>query len=138
MSRDKHQKHLDTLRKMARDVIPVGAARMAASLVYKNDIVAFGINSLKTHPIQAKYGQNPLSIHLHAEIDCIKNATRVIKPEDFEKTTLYVARMKFTEPHKLSMVQGIACPCVGCQKAIMSFGIPRVIYTLDDIGYGEL
>lgn len=111
---------------------------MAASLVYKNDVVSFGMNSLKTHPIQAKYGRTEKAIHLHAEIDCIKNASRILAPEEFEKATLYVARMKFAEPHKRRMIQGLACPCEGCKNAVVAFGIRRVIYTLDQEGYDIL
>lgn len=133
-----HEKFLNELRKIARDVTPVGAARIAASIVYKNNVVAFGINSLKTHPIQVKYARNPESIHLHAEIDVIKNASRILTPEEFAKSTMYVARMKYADMHKTSMMQGLVCPCDGCRNAIIAFNLKKVIYTLDGIGYGEL
>jgi len=132
MPQDKHQKQLETLRKIARDVAPVGAARIAASIVYKNSVVAFGINSLKTHPIQVKFARNPESIHLHAEIDCIKNASRLLSPEEFSKSTMYIARMKYANMYKTSMIQGLACPCDGCRNALIAFNLGKVIYTIDE------
>jgi deoxycytidylate deaminase len=136
--KDRHNKYLKILKKVAQDVTPVGAARVASCIVYKHEIVSFGINSFKTHPIQAKFGRTDHAIHLHAEIDSIKNASRILSPQEFEKSTIYIARMKFTDMHKRRMIQGLSCPCDGCKNAIVAFGIKKAVYTLDDDGYGEM
>jgi deoxycytidylate deaminase len=51
-------------------------ARLAAALVYRNEIIAMGTNKNKTHPFQKKYASNADAIFLHAEIDAICNALR--------------------------------------------------------------
>ena len=71
-------KYLSVLEKMA-EAVPAAShrglrARLAACVVYKRDIVSFGINQLKSHPFQAKFSKNEDSIFLHAETDAIKNA----------------------------------------------------------------
>ena len=45
-------KHFDNLFLLARDVKPVASARLAAAILYKNEIMSFGFNSNKTHPFQ--------------------------------------------------------------------------------------
>lgn len=102
--------------------------RLCAILnVGKNTYV--GYNQKKTHPLQKQYGTNEYSIHLHAEIDCIRQAYRV---EGYlGDATLYVARTR------LDNSIATACPCKGCQKAITNFQIDSVYFTTDE-GYGKL
>lgn len=129
---DKHQKYLNTLGQIASAVEPVATSRLAAAIVYKNEIVAVGINKNKSHPLQKRFSKNTNSIFLHAEIDVIKNALRVISQDELSKSTLYVCRMKYPVGTKSRMIRGMACPCPGCSKAIAAFNIPRVIYSLDN------
>ena len=42
----KHYKYIDMLSKLAMAVEPVRQARIAACLVYKNEIISFGINQM--------------------------------------------------------------------------------------------
>ena len=65
----RHSRYVNVLSRMAADIVsPVGGnARLAACVVYKNDIVSFGLNEKKSHPFQAKYGKNSDAVYLHAE-----------------------------------------------------------------------
>jgi tRNA(Arg) A34 adenosine deaminase TadA len=134
----RHDKYMNILSKMASAVEPVRQARIAACLVLKNEIVSFGINQMKTHPFQAMYGKNKESIFLHAETDCIKNALREISIDDLTRCTLYVCRMKYETNEKKKFVYGLAKPCPGCARAIATFDIKNVFYSLDNNGYVQL
>lgn len=134
----KHEKFIKELCKLAIDVEPVGAARLAAGLVYKNEFISFGFNKIKSHPFQKRFGKNPMAIYLHAEIDCIRNATKQTSNDIISKSTLYVSRMKFEDSTRTNMTQGLACPCQGCQKAIVAFDIKKVYYSLNNDGIGIL
>lgn len=123
------EKFLNLLAQLAITVEPVRKARMASCLVRRNEIVAFGVNKLKSHPFQAKFSKNEDSIYLHAEIDCIKNALRAISIDELRDCTLYIARMKYESTHRRHMIPGLARPCIGCQSAIQAFDIKKVIYT---------
>jgi deoxycytidylate deaminase len=124
-----------TLAQVAIDVVPVRSSRIAAAVVYKNDIVAFGINEKKSHPFQAKYGKNPESIYLHAEIAAIKNSLRHITALELEKSSLYICRVKFEDSTKAKLICGLSKPCVGCFRCISAFGIKQVYYSLDGDSY---
>jgi deoxycytidylate deaminase len=105
-------------------------ARLAAAVVYKNNIIATGTNSLKTHPFQAKYGKTDKSICLHAEIAAIKSALRCVSVEDMKDMDLYVLRVKKSGPRGPD-VRAMALPCEGCMRAIVEFEIGTVYYTTD-------
>lgn len=134
----KHDKIMNMLSKVAIAVEPVAQARIAAALVYKNDIIAVGINKKKTHPFQKKFGKNDNAIYLHAEIDAIKNAMYNVNTKLLEGAILYVCRVKFSDHTKKSVLLGMAKPCCGCSRAIATFGIKKVYYTLDNEGYDVL
>ena len=40
---------------LAQDTMPVGKQRLAAAIVHKSKIIAYGINKAKTHSIQLKH-----------------------------------------------------------------------------------
>lgn len=119
-----------SLISLASNIDPVRGGRHAAVVTYKNNPVAYGTNKLKSHPIQAKYATNPEAIFLHAEIDAIIQATRVLTPEEFHSTntSLLVLRVKFN-PTKTKMSLAMSKPCNTCQTCILDFGIPNVYYT---------
>jgi deoxycytidylate deaminase len=98
----------------------VRSSRHAAAIVYKGQILSFGLNSMKTHPIMWKFGRNKEAIYLHAEIDaivrCINKYGTVVLP----KSTLYVVRI-----NKAGKIVH-SKPCSGCQRAIESFNIQKV------------
>lgn len=125
---------LHTLAKVAA-ANPNPQEKMAAAIVQRNRIISVGINSMKTHPLQAKYGKNKHAVFLHAEIAAIKNALREIEVDDFAKCDIYIARIKKERPFTKKYVWGLAKPCCGCERAIAEFGIKRVIYTCDNGKY---
>lgn len=130
----KHDHYMSTLAKLATSIEKVAGARVSSCLVLKNNILSFGFNKRKSHPFQAKFGKNEECIFLHAEIDAIKNALKCTSVEDLQRSTLYIYRSK-----KVNGVEtnGLAKPCVGCMRAIVSFNIKNVVYSTDD-GYATL
>lgn len=129
----KNEKIFDVLFKLARDVEPVAKAKLAACIVYKNDIVSFGINRKKSHPFQKKFGKNDNSIFLHAENDVIKNVLKTYEIDLLSKMTLYICRVKLNK--NKNFIFGLSKPCCGCQRSISNFGIKKVYYSLDNKGY---
>lgn len=123
----KQEKILNELMKIAEDVAPVSRAKICAAVVLKNEIVAYGTNQKKSHPLQRKYAKNIHACYLHAEIDAIVKASKRISPEQFKQATIYVARVKKTNEGRY--VRGLAKPCPGCQSAIFAFGFKDVIFT---------
>jgi tRNA(Arg) A34 adenosine deaminase TadA len=125
---------LHTLEKVAA-ANPHPAEKFAAAVVYRNRIISIGMNSMKSHPLQAKYSKNEHAIFLHSEIAAIKNALRELEVDDLTKCDIYITRVKKEKPFSKKFVWGLAKPCPGCQRAIAEFGIKRVIYTCDGGDY---
>lgn len=134
----KHQKFIDFAYRLAKATEPVAGARVASCIVYKGDIISFGTNSQKTHPFQARFSKNPQSICLHAEISAIKNSLYRLTLDELSRSTIYIARAKFPRPNAKFFIQGLAEPCEGCKMAISEFNIKKVIYTMNNSGFGEL
>ena len=132
--KDVNKEILKTLTKVAT-ANPHPAEKLAAAVVFRNRIVSVGLNSMKSHPMAAKYGKNEHAIFLHAEVAAIKNALREIEVDQLSKCDLYIARVKKEQPFARTVVWGLAKPCVGCQRAIAEFGLKRVIYTCDSGQY---
>lgn len=128
---------LFTLQKVA-SANPSYNAKVAAAIVRNNKIVAIGINSMKSHPMAARFSKNDQAIFLHAEVAAIKNALREVEVEDLEKMELYICRVKKPKPFSKKWVWGLAKPCIGCQRAIAEFGLKRVVYTTDETGTYEV
>lgn len=135
----RHDRHLNQLLNIAAAIEePVGKARLAASIVQYNSVIAYGISQYKTHPLQSRFSSNSEAISLHAEICAIKNALRTINLSDLSKCTLYIARSKYFDQDRTSVIPGLAKPCSGCMRAIATFGIKKVIYTLDNSGWATI
>lgn len=128
---------LFTLQKVAA-ANPSDNAKVAAAIVRNNKIVAIGINSMKSHPMAARFSKNEQAIFLHAEVAAIKNALREIEVTDLEKMEMYICRVKKPKPFSKRWVWGLAKPCIGCQRAIAEFGLKRVVYTTDVTGTYEV
>lgn len=137
-SANKHIKYLNLLSKIAYAIQPVAQARIASAIVYKNDVISIGINQRKSHPFQKIFGKNSEAIYLHSEVDCIKNALKIIDVDQLQKCTLYVCRVKYQDHFKSHITYGLAKPCPGCQRAIANFNIRTVYYSLDNDGYSQL
>lgn len=134
---DKHEKVLDLLSVMAEGVdrnTTASGARLAAAIVYKNQVVSVGVNQKKSHPFQAKYSTNEDAIFLHAETDTIRTALRHLTEKQLSKATLYVCRIKHEDGPNTPLIWGLAKPCVGCQRAIATFDIKGVVYSEEGTG----
>ena len=128
---------LHTLAKVAA-ANPAQREKLAAAIVCRNKIISVGMNSMKSHPMAAKYGKNEHAVYLHAEVSAIKNALREIEVDDFTKCDIYITRVKKEAPFTKKYVWGLAKPCAGCERAIAEFGLKRVIYTCDDGDIGVM
>jgi deoxycytidylate deaminase len=120
-------KHIETLRVISEDLIPVSRAKIAAMIVYKGKVISIGVCQWKSHPFAAKYSKHPEAIWLHAEADAIFKAKRKLGEAEFKKSTLIIVRTK--QDADGSTTYGISKPCAGCEKCIAEHGIKTVIYT---------
>ena len=83
-------------------------------------IICYGRNQLKTHPLQAKFSDRPNRIYLHAEIDAIVKFLQLHPIQNFCRAEMIVIRIDsdgLLAPSK---------PCLGCQKAIITFGFKDI------------
>lgn len=132
----KHEAILQFLGKIAEDSAdPDLTARLAAAVVYKGDIISVGVNKKKSHPFQLKYSKMPKSIFLHAENDAIKNALKRIDLDTLSRSSLYISRVKYYDSTRQQVLYGLAKPCIGCARAIATFNLKHVCYSLDTEGY---
>lgn len=127
----------ETLTAYALSNPPVGNARIGAALTLGKKIVSFGHNQLKSHPLQRRFGRNEQSIYLHAEIDAIKNALKHVHVDLLPHTCLHVVRVKRAHPRG-DYCFGLAKPCLGCMRAIATFGIRQVYYSVEPNGIARL
>lgn len=128
---------LHTLTKIAA-ANPNPTEKMAAAIVYRNRIISVGMNSMKSHPLQAKYAKNKEAIYLHAEIAAIKNSLRELNVDELSKCDIYISRVKKEKPFSNKYVWGLAAPCSGCRRAIAEFGLRKVVYTTNETGEYEV
>lgn len=108
---------MNSLIQIAKDVQPVGGAKIAAAIVYKDRIISLGTNQRKSHPLQKRYAKNDEAIFLHAEIDAIR------KHNVFVGSTLYLARVF------RSGRSALVSPCSGCLRALSTYGITTIYHT---------
>ena len=133
----KHEKVMDLLAVVAEGVdrnTTSSGARLAAAVVYKNQIITIGVNRKKSHPFQARYSKNEDAIYLHAETDTIRGALRYLSEKQLTKSTLYVCRIKHEDGPGSPIIWGLSKPCTGCQRAIATFDIKNVVYSEEGEG----
>lgn len=107
--------------------------------MYRRKIIAVGANLAKSDPWQHRFSSAPDRIYLHAEIAAIKKAHGLIGRHELSKCHLFVCRLKQTNTDRGRIRQfqwALSKPCLGCSRAIESFGIRRVYYTIDVGTYG--
>ena len=108
-----------------------GRFKMAAGIIYKKHLIATGVNSYKTHPMMIPEYYRDGQIYLHAEIDAIRNALKLITQDQLTKCQLYVVRVKRPNGKSRNWIHGLAKPCPGCQRVVANFGIETVFWTND-------
>jgi deoxycytidylate deaminase len=106
-----------------------GCHALGAVAIYGGKVLAFGWNSLKTHPAQAHYNSLERGFDgyyyrstIHAEMMVINK----IKYLDinFSKVKIFVWRGK-NGPR-------ISKPCAACERALRDLGIKHIFYTGND------
>jgi deoxycytidylate deaminase len=96
---------------------------MAAVIASRKRIIAVGYNNIRSHPFQKMHSRCEHKIALHAEMDAINKALKIIPEEQLKRTEIYVARiLKNGSPAK-------AKPCTYCQAALDSYGIQSAYWT---------
>ena len=123
------ERNINNLFMIARDREPVFKARIASALVYKNKIISYGFNQNRTAWMQRKFKKEPNSHYIHAEVDAIRNAMRIVDFDTIAKSTLYIARAKIKNNN---FSYGLVEPCSGCKECINFFNIRNVYYTTDE------
>lgn len=104
--------------------------KMAAGIVYRRHLVATGVNSYKTHPLMASPGYHREQIYMHAEVDAIRNALRLVSQDQLAKAAIYIVRVKQNREEG-GYTFGLARPCRGCTRMIASFGIDSAWWSED-------
>lgn len=121
----KHEARIQQALELASTVKKVGAGRLAATIWMRGYYIIGGVNSLKTHPVQKKFSSNPHRIFLHAEIDALVKAQKMINT--FEECVMYVARVK--QGQGGGFIPALAKPCDGCMGFIHHLGLKGVFWT---------
>lgn len=121
----KTSKVFKLLKILAEDADKVASSRHAACIMYRGDIIAFGVNKIKSHPFAARFSKNSEAIYFHAETSAIYNALKKIDVDELKKCKLFVLRIKSDGSI------GSSCPCPGCARAIATFNIPVVYHSND-------
>ncbi len=102
---------------------------IGAVVVQSHNILSVGVNTLKSHPIQARYNHyrdfptETIRHCLHAEMGAVLRAERL--SENLSSATLYIYREN--KKGKLAMCR----PCPACMKKIKEVGIRKLVYTTD-------
>lgn len=133
---NRHERTLQLLERVALDTVPDFQARVAAAVVYKNEVISFGVNRKVSHPFQKRFAKHEDAIWLHAETDALQKAIKMRGADFMSRCSLYVLRMK-CDTDRTTMIRGLAKPCVGCSRAIATFKVKRVFYTTE-CGYETL
>lgn len=110
------------LTKLALQADFVGKTRHAACVTYKRQILGYGINQLKTHPIMAVFFPEH-KMFLHAEIAAIIDTVNQVGNSFLSNCNLYVVRLGKDDKLKLSK------PCSNCQEAIKFYKIKNVYHS---------
>lgn len=99
--------------------------RLGSVLVEKRRVISSGRNSYATNKFLGKFYQWPF---MHAEADAIFRCGF----ERAEGCTLYVVRLQKNGNRALSK------PCESCFSLLQYSRVKKVIYSIDNVQYGEL
>lgn len=113
----------DFLVKKSKTAELVKSARHAAAISYRNQILVYGINRKKTHPIMARYQKNKYRIYLHAEVDALVRFINIYGVDLLPDCSLYVLRTNKTGNVASSK------PCAGCMAMIETLNVGNVYWT---------
>lgn len=126
----------NTLFRLAEITEGLHKSRHTAAIIYQDNLISLGTNRKKTDPFQIRFAKCESSIYLHAETRAIKLALNHLTPRQLKKSTLVVLRIKYNWKTN-QYVMANSFPCIGCQRAVVEFGIKRVLYSTDDAVYQQ-
>lgn len=106
----------------AKEVPGVGGIRLAAVVFHHRDVLAVGVNSLKTHPLQKKFSLSNFCF-LHAEIAALVELRKKF-PSAME-FPYQMAVVRLTKDGQLVMAK----PCKFCQRAVRFYSLKKVWYS---------
>lgn len=99
-------------------------SRHSAAIVYKNRIIATGVNKNKTHPKNLEFNySHKAKIFIHAEMDAIIKVLNAVGPDILPYCSIYSLRITNTD--RIAN----ACPCQGCMDAIDGFNFKNVYWS---------
>lgn len=130
MFRNSDYKYFNKARQVA-SISDYPKIHVGCIAVYQGQVVGFGYNCNKTHPVQKFYNRfredsDGLLPKLHAEINCVNQLKWL--DINFSKVKLYIYRIGNDREFR------IARPCPSCMAAIKDLGIRDIYYTTND-GY---
>lgn len=131
MNIEKKKRIFTMLGTVAESIPKMGHVRMAAAIVHRNEVITIGICERKTHPLQNRFKKCFDAIYMHAEINAIRKAIRILGSDELAKCDLFVARVKKFGDANHVLGWGNAKPCSGCFACIEAFNIQHVYYTID-------
>ena len=97
------------------------------SCIVFNKVLIFGENKSKTSTLQNRYSSIPGRDYIHAEIDVINKAQRILSPYELSRSILIIVRYK-KDATGLTYYHGKTKPCSGCSEAIRDNHISNIIY----------
>ncbi len=115
--------------------------KLLSAIYYKNSIISVAQNELKSHPLQSKHSSKDCLETLHAEVNAIRKALKIIQVDTLRHVNLYVARIRDGDgPIRFDQPEwGLCKPCTTCQNVLDAFDIGNVFYTTNITGeYGIL
>ena len=121
------RRYFETARALSL-LSPFRRARVGCVFVKHGRVIASGVNSTKTHPLQKKYNihrftEDATSHSLHAEMAAYINASRVTN--DFSNVVVYVYRE--TKDGQIAMAR----PCASCMHLLYDIGVKTIKYSTD-------
>lgn len=122
---------IDNLFDITKDIEGVRSSRHAAAVVKRGIVYGMGVNSNKTDAFQQQFTNNPEKVFSHAEIAALKRTKNQLRTDDLSDFTLIIIRGKKDDGTN-EWQFGDSKPCDMCQKAIESFGIRKIIYSIED------
>jgi deoxycytidylate deaminase len=132
----RHDRMMNAAFQIATELQKVSDQKVAAVIAMKNNIIAVGVNQLKTHPMVASCKVNDYADFLHAESSAIINAIRQISSKKLAKCDMFVCRAKLVDGFDR---WGLSKPCVDCQEFLKHYPVKRIFYSTDTHGvYEEL
>jgi len=123
-----HREVFDNLKTIAMDITDK-RHRHSAAILYRGNVISYGVAKRKSHPFQSQYQKHEDAIFWHAETNAIHNALKKIEADLLSKCSLYVCRIRFKDDLSGEMMYGLSKPCKGCRSCINHFKIPTVLYT---------